>query len=130
VCIPAFNIQEQGLQIEGSQYGCELRIHFAIGTAFSRLESVMVQYHAETSIMDKGITAAAAGLERNRLSITTRSCRRTFLTAIFTANALQPWLQAAGSDMIVLQGDDIERLKLDFNLNQSRVRLVFMLSPT
>jgi hypothetical protein len=37
----------------------------------------------------------------------------------------------AGDDILhVLQPDNIDRLRLDFNASRSKVRLVFMLSPT
>jgi len=55
--------------------------------------------------------------------------RRLFLASI-------PYLAvstAAGSGGEILQAlktDDVERLKLDFNSNRSKVRLFFVLSPT
>ena len=36
----------------------------------------------------------------------------------------------AADSLNLLGADDISRLKLDFNSNKGKVRLVFMLSPT
>jgi hypothetical protein len=57
--------------------------------------------------------------------------RRTFLTAVVFTAATVPSLTAlSADDLYILPQDDIGRLKADFNANRSKVRLVFMLSPT
>jgi len=57
--------------------------------------------------------------------------RRTFLTAVvFTAATVPTVTALSADDLYTLPQDGIERLKADFNANRSKVRLVFMLSPT
>jgi hypothetical protein len=57
--------------------------------------------------------------------------RRTFLTAVvFTATTVPTFTALSEDNLYILPQDDIGRLKADFNANRSKVRLVFMLSPT
>ena len=57
--------------------------------------------------------------------------RRTFLTALALAGApLSLPAPASEGDLQVLKQDDTERLRLDFNANRSKVRVVPVLSPT
>lgn len=56
--------------------------------------------------------------------------RRLFLTTL-TAGAAALALPARAQDPLhVLKPGDFERLRLDFNANRERVRLVAYLSPT
>ncbi len=57
--------------------------------------------------------------------------RREMLTALpilSLAGAVR--LLAADNPLHVLKADDIERLRMDFNASRSKVRLLFLLSPT
>ncbi len=59
--------------------------------------------------------------------------RRDFLAAMpATVLALAGTARAAAEDnpLHVLKAGDIERLRLDFNASRSKVRLLFLLSPT
>jgi hypothetical protein len=56
---------------------------------------------------------------------------RKFLPAVFfAACALLLPARTAEDNLHILPVDSIERLRLDFNASRSKVRLVFMLSPT
>lgn len=64
--------------------------------------------------------------------ITSRPSRRDILTALpalACACRLVSDLRAAET-LYELKRDDLERLKLDFNANRNKARLVFVLSPT
>jgi YD repeat-containing protein len=70
-------------------------------------------------------------MKRNPL-ITPRPSRRDILTALpalACACRLVSELHAAET-LYELKRDDLERLKLDFNANRNKTRLVFVLSPT
>lgn len=54
------------------------------------------------------------------------SCQKLFLLAFLTLG----WSRVADDSLHILQPDNIERLRLDFNSSRSKVRLLFMLSPT
>ena len=59
--------------------------------------------------------------------------RREFLIglpALVAGRAAAPLAAAAADSFYVLGPEDTSRLKLDFNTNKSKVRLLFMLSPT
>lgn len=56
--------------------------------------------------------------------------RRIFLETALIIPASINLLPGADSDLFVLKQDDIERLRVDFNSNRDKVRLIFMLSPT
>ena len=64
--------------------------------------------------------------------VTSRPSRRDILTALpalASARRLVSELRAAET-LYELKRDDLERLKLDFNANRNKARLVFVLSPT
>lgn len=64
--------------------------------------------------------------------ITSRPSRRDILTALpalACACRLVSELRAAET-LYELKRDDVERLKLDFNANRNKARLLFVLSPT
>jgi hypothetical protein len=52
------------------------------------------------------------------------------LTALLVLLSLERLPQAAEDQLHILPADTIERLRQDFNASRSKVRLVFMLSPT
>jgi hypothetical protein len=52
------------------------------------------------------------------------------LTALLVLLSLVRLPQAAEDQIHILPADNIERLRQDFNASRSKVRLVFMLSPT
>jgi hypothetical protein len=59
--------------------------------------------------------------------------RRRFLLAAASGIAAPAAALRAASpqeQLHILKGDDIERLRLDFNASRSRVRLLMFLSPT
>ena len=59
--------------------------------------------------------------------------RRTFLSVLglgLAAVAVPALSRAAQEPLIVLTNGDLERLRLDFNSNRSKVRLLCILSPT
>ena len=64
-------------------------------------------------------------------SIRLLSERREFLLAALSAAVTAP-IRAAfcADDLCILPQNDIGRLKADFNANLTKVRLLFMLSPT
>jgi hypothetical protein len=53
----------------------------------------------------------------------------TFLT-VFWMFSFGQYPGAAEDPLHMLEANNIERLRLDFNASHSKVRLVFMLSPT
>jgi hypothetical protein len=62
-----------------------------------------------------------------------RTARRWFLALLpgaFISVALAARAQTPEDTLHVLKGDNIERLRLDFNASRSKVRLLFLLSPT
>jgi len=60
--------------------------------------------------------------------------RRSFLTSLATAFAASAALlrgaPALQDDLVILKNGDLERLRLDFNGNRQKVRLLAVLSPT
>jgi hypothetical protein len=59
--------------------------------------------------------------------------RRWFLALLsgaFVSLARAARAQTPEDSLHVLKGNDIERLRLDFNASRSKVRLLFLLSPT
>ncbi len=48
----------------------------------------------------------------------------------FSACLFWSWAALPADDIHILPPDNIDRLRLDFNASRSKVRLVFMLSPT
>ena len=71
-------------------------------------------------------------MKRSPLLTSARLSRRDILTALpalACACRLVSELRAAET-LYELKRDDLERLKLDFNTNRGKTRLVFVLSPT
>jgi hypothetical protein len=55
---------------------------------------------------------------------------RTLILAVLGIFPLAQLSGVAEDPLHILQADNYERLRLDFNASRSKVRLVFMLSPT
>jgi hypothetical protein len=55
---------------------------------------------------------------------------KTLLLTMLGLLSLWRLPNAAEDPLYILPADNIERLRLDFNASRSKVRLVFMLSPT
>ena len=56
--------------------------------------------------------------------------RRLFFPVVCLLAVTLGRTRAADDNLHVLPPDNIDRLKLDFDASRSKVRLVFMLSPT
>ena len=57
--------------------------------------------------------------------------RRTFLGAVASAAGITvPAAAAADTTLHVLPEDNYERLRMDFNASRTKVRMLFVLSPT
>ena len=62
-----------------------------------------------------------------------RTTRRWFLALLpgaFSSVIRTTRAQTSEDTLHVLEGDDVERLRLDFNASHNKVRLLFLLSPT
>ena len=57
------------------------------------------------------------------------SCQKHFLLPVCLVFLALGWSRAE-DELHILQPNNIDRLRLDFNASRSKVRLVFMLSPT
>jgi len=85
--------------------------------------------------MSRGSVIRQASLREPGRAVAPASqpARRRFLLSFASLGAAWRlgFASPAGDDRLrILQPDDLERLKLDFNTNRDKVRLLFVLSPT